>query len=420
MFCRVKPADLAAVHRGPASGDVSRCVRTANSGPFILPSTVGSEVSFQAYPSLPTNVVELARRNVTNPQQFVFDGVLDEGCSQKACFDMIARPLLSSLVAGYNAAIIAYGQTGSGKTYTILGPEDQLQPRRSRSRSSRGGRGSGPLDGGFASSRAAGNELDDDSDDGGGDDDNARLVYEGLLPRVLGEIIDLDNQRSSYGDAGFGHSALPPEWACSSFEIYCNSIYDLLAFDRQELAAAAASSSASSSSSSSSSSSPSLFAGAVASGFRQLPLHIREDPTLGPFVEGLREVAVQSAAAALELVRLSMAARATGETCVRLLVCFLPLSALCFHFCAFLRARARARVCVCCTIGLQGGAGGAERGDFRVSMNIVCFSLRFFLSSSAGHAGLLAKFARERSRRMGVVVGDADDDHNVTIHEDRE
>jgi hypothetical protein len=318
VFCRVKPADLAAAHqvdRGPASRDVSRCVRTANSGPFILPSTVGSEVSFQAYPSLPTNVVELARRNVTNPQQFVFDGVLDEGCSQKACFDMVARPLLSSLVAGYNAAIIAYGQTGSGKTYTILGPEEQLQPRR---RSGRGS-GSGPFDSSAVAGEDVGGGDDDDEDDViGGGDDNARLVYEGLLPRVLGEIIDLDNQRSSYGDTGFGNNVLPPAWACSSFEIYCNSIYDLLAFDRQELAAAAAASSSSSlsSSSSSSSSSPSPYAGAMAGGFRQLPLHIREDPTLGPFVEGLREVPVQSAGAALELVRLSMAARATGETCV--------------------------------------------------------------------------------------------------------
>ncbi|XP_049761672.1 kinesin-like protein KIF25 [Elephas maximus indicus] len=35
------------------------------------------------------------------------------------------RPLLTSLLDGYNVCIMAYGQTGSGKSYTMLGPQSK-------------------------------------------------------------------------------------------------------------------------------------------------------------------------------------------------------------------------------------------------------------------------------------------------------
>ncbi|XP_040821621.1 kinesin-like protein KIF25 [Ochotona curzoniae] len=38
------------------------------------------------------------------------------------------RPLLSSLLDGYNVCIMAYGQTGSGKSYTMLGPQRGDEP----------------------------------------------------------------------------------------------------------------------------------------------------------------------------------------------------------------------------------------------------------------------------------------------------
>ena len=40
--------------------------------------------------------------------------------SQEDVFDEVA-PMLTSLLDGYNAAILAYGQTGSGKTHTMVG-----------------------------------------------------------------------------------------------------------------------------------------------------------------------------------------------------------------------------------------------------------------------------------------------------------
>jgi len=276
VFCRIKPSTL----QNTTSGNgVTRCVRTAGSGPFILPSTIGSEISFQEYPPVASNVVEIAKRNVVNPQRFFFDGVLGEDCSQKDCFDMVAQPLVRSLVAGFNAAIIAYGQTGSGKTYTILGPPEQHQQPHTRPMTNPGD--------------------SDDSLDGIETHDNSRLIYQGLLPRVLERIIDLDHIHESYGDDGFGQ-VLPAEWRCSCFEIYRNRIFDLLCYGPDELHSRHRED-------------RHLFDHDT-NRKRQLGLHIREDPTIGPYVEGLREISVTTAQEALELVRLSMKARATSET----------------------------------------------------------------------------------------------------------
>ena len=41
--------------------------------------------------------------------------------SQQDVFDVVAVPVVDSVLDGYNATIFAYGQTGSGKTFTITG-----------------------------------------------------------------------------------------------------------------------------------------------------------------------------------------------------------------------------------------------------------------------------------------------------------
>jgi len=38
-------------------------------------------------------------------------------------FDLVGRPMVQAVLAGFNSTIFAYGQTGSGKTYTMFGPE---------------------------------------------------------------------------------------------------------------------------------------------------------------------------------------------------------------------------------------------------------------------------------------------------------
>ncbi|KAJ4460895.1 putative Kinesin heavy chain [Paratrimastix pyriformis] len=49
-----------------------------------------------------------------------FDRIWAEGSTQEDIFTEM-RPLLTSLLDGYNVCIMAYGQTGSGKTYTMQG-----------------------------------------------------------------------------------------------------------------------------------------------------------------------------------------------------------------------------------------------------------------------------------------------------------
>ncbi|XP_042528306.1 kinesin-like protein KIF25 [Dipodomys spectabilis] len=52
---------------------------------------------------------------------YTFERVYGPAESQAAVFGDV-RPLLTSLLDGYNVCIMAYGQTGSGKSYTMLGP----------------------------------------------------------------------------------------------------------------------------------------------------------------------------------------------------------------------------------------------------------------------------------------------------------
>ncbi|XP_069866897.1 kinesin-like protein KIF25 [Dipodomys merriami] len=52
---------------------------------------------------------------------YTFERVYGPAASQAAVFGDV-RPLLTSLLDGYNVCIMAYGQTGSGKSYTMLGP----------------------------------------------------------------------------------------------------------------------------------------------------------------------------------------------------------------------------------------------------------------------------------------------------------
>ncbi|KAM9797823.1 kinesin-like protein KIF25 [Neosynchiropus ocellatus] len=61
-------------------------------------------------------------------KMFEFERVHGPEDSQEAVFEEV-RPLLTSLLDGYNVCIMAYGQTGSGKTHTMLGSQQELQKR---------------------------------------------------------------------------------------------------------------------------------------------------------------------------------------------------------------------------------------------------------------------------------------------------
>nr|XP_044987411.1 kinesin-like protein KIF27 isoform X2 [Jaculus jaculus] len=52
---------------------------------------------------------------------FTFDFVFGKNATQGEVYNICIKPLVLSLIEGYNATVFAYGQTGSGKTYTIGG-----------------------------------------------------------------------------------------------------------------------------------------------------------------------------------------------------------------------------------------------------------------------------------------------------------
>jgi hypothetical protein len=57
-----------------------------------------------------------------NPlRDFTFDRTYSQVSKQEVIFDETAKPILESVLEGYNGTIFAYGQTGTGKTFTMEG-----------------------------------------------------------------------------------------------------------------------------------------------------------------------------------------------------------------------------------------------------------------------------------------------------------
>ncbi|XP_068087909.1 kinesin-like protein KIF25 isoform X2 [Hyperolius riggenbachi] len=108
---------------------------------------------------------------------FHFERVFSPCETQCGIFEEV-RPLITSVLDGYNVCIMAYGQTGSGKTHTMMGPHSDA-----------------------------------------GTESGAEL---GLIPRTAEELFRLILERP----AGC-HSV-----EVSIVEVYNNEIYDLLAYDR--------------------------------------------------------------------------------------------------------------------------------------------------------------------------------------------
>ncbi|CAB1331245.1 unnamed protein product, partial [Coregonus sp. 'balchen'] len=54
-------------------------------------------------------------------KSFTFDAVYDFESKQSDIYHDTVRPLVDSVLQGFNGTILAYGQTGTGKTYTMLG-----------------------------------------------------------------------------------------------------------------------------------------------------------------------------------------------------------------------------------------------------------------------------------------------------------
>ncbi|XP_065859440.1 kinesin-like protein KIN-UB [Euphorbia lathyris] len=66
------------------------------------------------------------RKNNWDADTYEFDEVLTEFASQKRVYEVVAKPVVESVLDGYNGTVMAYGQTGTGKTFTIghIGDDD--------------------------------------------------------------------------------------------------------------------------------------------------------------------------------------------------------------------------------------------------------------------------------------------------------
>ncbi|XP_031374718.1 kinesin-like protein KIN-UC isoform X2 [Punica granatum] len=66
------------------------------------------------------------RKNNWSSESYKFDEVFTENASQRRVYEVVAKPVVESVLNGYNGTVMAYGQTGSGKTYTLgrLGKDD--------------------------------------------------------------------------------------------------------------------------------------------------------------------------------------------------------------------------------------------------------------------------------------------------------
>ncbi|KAF7395897.1 hypothetical protein HZH68_009947 [Vespula germanica] len=64
-----------------------------------------------------------------NVKVFTFDAVYDWRSTQQELYEETVRPLVSSVLDGFNGTIFAYGQTGTGKTYTMEGSKMEHEKR---------------------------------------------------------------------------------------------------------------------------------------------------------------------------------------------------------------------------------------------------------------------------------------------------
>ena len=58
-------------------------------------------------------------RDEKREASFGFDRVFSQDATNANVFEEVGRPLVTSVLCGYNATLMAYGQTGSGKTHSL-------------------------------------------------------------------------------------------------------------------------------------------------------------------------------------------------------------------------------------------------------------------------------------------------------------
>lgn len=53
-----------------------------------------------------------------------FSSVFNDEATNEEVFESCMKPLVTSVMNGYNCSVFVYGATGAGKTFTMLGNEE--------------------------------------------------------------------------------------------------------------------------------------------------------------------------------------------------------------------------------------------------------------------------------------------------------
>lgn len=140
--------------------------------------------TLRAPPPMRCGVKKNVEENNTG-EQFTFDRILDD-VSQEEMYKIAARETVSNFTGGYNGTIFAYGQSGSGKTFCMLGPDEVVSLIK----------GGQPIAEEF------------------------QKLY-GVIPRAIRDFFEYMNSAIEHDGAKF-------EVAINYFEIYKESLNDLL------------------------------------------------------------------------------------------------------------------------------------------------------------------------------------------------
>lgn len=96
-------------------------VRVADSNTIIFdPDEDEDEFFFHGAKQSHRDITKRVNKKLT----MVFDQVFDDEASNANVFEQSMRPLVTSVMEGYNCSAFVYGATGAGKTYTMLGSEE--------------------------------------------------------------------------------------------------------------------------------------------------------------------------------------------------------------------------------------------------------------------------------------------------------
>lgn len=83
----------------------------------------GTNVCSDFHPNKKSVTITTKGDGTVSKNEFTFDRVFDVNTSQIEVYNVAAKPIIESVMEGFNGTVFAYGQTGSGKTFTMQGPD---------------------------------------------------------------------------------------------------------------------------------------------------------------------------------------------------------------------------------------------------------------------------------------------------------